>query len=368
MRGAAQRINGCSADRGWCFRTHLLTNWATPLTENLLQPIKLQKTPVERLTKVSAALGVDVWIKRDDQTHPLYGGNKPRKLAGILNTAKALGYTTVVTAGTVGSHHVLATGLLGRSLGIKVHAVVAPQPATEHAMQVAYHAQAIEVTHHVVGNKVWLPFAARRLQWSLKKQGERSLLIPIGGSSVEGCAGYFDAVLELLAQINAGALGGQLPSVILCPHGSGGTHAGLLAAVRALKLPCKVVGVQVAAPWSLPRLRASIMAERVIAFRKSQAFSAQNAVGLRDVYMTNELFGGGYGVPSAKGAEATRLFAEEGIELDPTYTAKTAAAIQSVAKRFTVSSVLYWHTLSSAALPTVEQSQGLRPELKRLLV
>jgi 1-aminocyclopropane-1-carboxylate deaminase/D-cysteine desulfhydrase-like pyridoxal-dependent ACC family enzyme len=331
--------------------------------------LQIQRTQIERLTHVSRALGVEVWCKRDDQTHVAYGGNKPRKLAGILADALHVGATDVLTSGTIGSHHVLATAIHGKRAGLRVHAVVAPQSFTEHALQVAYQAQTEGVQYTRVPDKLLLPFATQWVRARLLLRGVKPFVIALGGSSVAGCAGYFQAFYELLEQIDAGAMDGQRPDLIVCPHGSGGTHAGILAAVRELGLSgqLKVVGVQVAAPWSLPRVRASLMAERVRARQTGRRPSLHSSLNLQDVYCTNDFFAGGYGVASADGDRATALFAQDQIELDPTYTAKTAAAIAAVARAHNAKRVLYWHTLSSVALPRVEQCASLRPELRAML-
>ena len=37
----------------------------------------VKRTPVHRLEALSTELNANLWIKRDDQTNDLYGGNKP---------------------------------------------------------------------------------------------------------------------------------------------------------------------------------------------------------------------------------------------------------------------------------------------------
>jgi 1-aminocyclopropane-1-carboxylate deaminase/D-cysteine desulfhydrase-like pyridoxal-dependent ACC family enzyme len=81
--------------------------------------------------------------------------------------------------------------------------------------------------------------------------------------------------------------------------------------------------------------------------------------------------GGGYGHPTEAGESATLSARRIGLELDPTYTAKTfARALEELratpgAKR----TVLYWHTLSAAPLtPLLENAPMAVPgELRGLL-
>ena len=70
-------------------------------------PLVSAPTPLERLENLSSHVGKDIWIKRDDKTSPIYGGNKPRKLEFILAEASAAGRKELVTGGGLGSNHVL---------------------------------------------------------------------------------------------------------------------------------------------------------------------------------------------------------------------------------------------------------------------
>src|SRR6266446_5142859 len=57
-------------------------------------------TPVRPLRRLGDALGVgNLWVKCDDESGPLYGGNKPRKLEFLLGDALADRKTTVLTFG-----------------------------------------------------------------------------------------------------------------------------------------------------------------------------------------------------------------------------------------------------------------------------
>src|SRR5271167_4777426 len=47
-------------------------------------------TPVQHLAALSRP-GTSLWVKRDDLTNPVYGGNKIRKLEKLLTEAKARG-------------------------------------------------------------------------------------------------------------------------------------------------------------------------------------------------------------------------------------------------------------------------------------
>ena len=50
-------------------------------------------SPIHHLQRVSKALGVDIYIKRDDLFSVGFGGNKLRKLEYLLGDAKKKGAT-----------------------------------------------------------------------------------------------------------------------------------------------------------------------------------------------------------------------------------------------------------------------------------
>jgi 1-aminocyclopropane-1-carboxylate deaminase/D-cysteine desulfhydrase-like pyridoxal-dependent ACC family enzyme len=328
--------------------------------------LKLRETEVELLPRVSARLGAEVFIKRDDRTDPVYGGNKPRKLTRILAHARTAGADTLVTSGTVGSHHALATTVHGRAMGFDVHVVLAPQQLTEHAETVARATVAQGAIVHCCPALALLPVYVAALQARLRAEGRRVWGIHVGGSDVLGASGYWDAMIELRAQVERGAMGGRWPDLIVCAHGSGGTHAGLLAAQRAHGMSVGVVGVMVAIPWAIPRVRTAWLARGVQ--RASARAGIERGVGVEDVVLVGDQLGDGYGVRTARGDEATALFAEDGIELDPTYTAKTAAAVVAMTRVRKAQRILYWHTLSSASYAPLVQGCDRLPEPVRALL
>src|SRR4051812_14288341 len=93
-------------------------------------------TPVACLEQLSSAKAT-LWVKRDDLTNPIYGGSKLRKLGLLLADAKSRGATKIVTLGALGSHHVLASGIFGKRVGLEVEAVVLRQPHSSHVLETA---------------------------------------------------------------------------------------------------------------------------------------------------------------------------------------------------------------------------------------
>jgi 1-aminocyclopropane-1-carboxylate deaminase/D-cysteine desulfhydrase-like pyridoxal-dependent ACC family enzyme len=343
-------------------------------------------TPLERVERV--ALGVDpplprhveLWVKRDDRTHDVYGGNKVRKLEWLLADARARKATRIVTVGAAGSHHVLATAYFGIREGFEVEAVLVPQPRTDHVVEVLRAGVALGLRAFPVSS--W-PAAAARVAWRLAfgdpsarrwpGGAPRACFVTVGGSSVIGAMGYESAARELAAQVRAG----EMPEPDLCvvALGSGGTAAGLAAGFARERLKTRVVGVCVSRPpWVLRA--ASLWLAGACARRASFEGAARDLrarPSLEGRLLTDARFlGRGYGHATTEGRDATRIALQAGIVLDPTYTAKAFAAAlhhaRSVAPDRGASQViLYWHTLSSAPMAPLLEGAPTEADLPREL-
>ena len=57
-------------------------------------------TPIQRPQRLAEALGVDLYVKRDDMTAGAEAGNKIRKLEYLLAAAREEGAGCVITCGT----------------------------------------------------------------------------------------------------------------------------------------------------------------------------------------------------------------------------------------------------------------------------
>jgi D-cysteine desulfhydrase len=310
-------------------------------------------TPVRRLAALETR-AVELWLKDDGAVHPLYGGNKVRKLELLLQQARACGARRILTAGTAGSHHALATALFGGAYGFETAAALCPQVWTPHAESTLRASLAAGLDVLSARSMAEVPLVMARA----RRPGD--FVVPPGGASITGTLGYVRAVRELVQQVDAGAL--PEPDVIVAAVGSGSTVAGLSAGIVREGLKSRVMGITVSGagrrilPWVL------FLAQR--ALRRDGG--ARGLGRLRQVLQLDDRFGAaGYGVPSAAGARAAAAAREMGLSLDPTYTEKSFAAALGLvgfgpfqappAESAMVTSgrpfrVLYWHTLSTAPL------------------
>jgi 1-aminocyclopropane-1-carboxylate deaminase/D-cysteine desulfhydrase-like pyridoxal-dependent ACC family enzyme len=318
--------------------------------------LTIATTRVEKLT-IDEGAGASIWVKRDDQTNALYGGNKARKLQHILSDARRRGAKRIVTFGAAGSHHVLATTIFGTRLGMRVAAVLTPQADSEHAREVlrASLAQGLEALPATSSLAAPFVFLAHR------EPGD--LVVPLGGSNVLGARGYVDAAREIEDAVSLRDI--PPPHLIVVPVGSGGTAAGLACGLAKTRLRTRVIGAMVLGP----KLVGATLTERLIVLltRGDPSFrrNALARITFDDAYV-----GEGYGIPTKEGARATALGREHGLVTDPTYTSKALACALDLARNDPESRVLYWHTLSSAPMEPllVDAPAGLPPKLARLLV
>lgn len=303
-------------------------------------PLGTFPTPAHRLDALCTPQTA-VYVKRDDRSGELYGGNKVRKLEPLLFDARARGKTRLLTVGAAGSHHVLATATYGRAAGFEVAAVLVPQPGSPHVVNNlrASLGRGLEPICARGSHEVPLQVLAHMTP--------QTAFVSLGGSSVLGTLGYVHAAFELRAQIEAGEL--PEPDVIVTALGSGGTVAGLAVGLEVAGLGARIVAVAVSSPvFVLEALMARLVR------RTARRVGASPARALARVRVEGGFLGEGYGYATAEGDRATARAAELGLTLDPTYTAKAfAAALAEVARLEAASEprvLLYWHTLSSAPM------------------
>ena len=315
-------------------------------------------TPLERLA--IDGLRSELWLKQDGLTHDVYGGNKARKAALLLEHAAQVGARRVLTFGAAGSHHVLAMTLLAPNFGLRVAAVLLPQPATAHAKAVL--ARSLEA-----GLEAYPARSLLAASWTTARAHQRGdYVIPPGGSNARGALAHARAIFELEAQIDARLL--PAPDWIVVPLGSGGTAAGLLAGLSLSALPTRLLAVSVVSnPIAAAHVR--FLANRTLRLHPDR--KPDGAWQQRLVVDASQV-GRGYGWATPSGERASEVAARVGLSLDPTYTAKAFASALDLAQGELGSiarpaRVLYWHTLSVAAGGSAPSSP-LPPELERLFI
>jgi D-cysteine desulfhydrase len=298
-------------------------------------------TPVSGLGAPFSSGRAQLWLKNDGVTHPVYGGNKIRKLEPILRALERAPPRRLLTFGAAGSHHVLTTALLGKTRGLPVAAVLVPQPYTPHVEQTLRAAIAQGLTVYPARGYAGVPFAFARAF----RRGD--FVLPPGASNLAGTLGYVEAALELVAQVRAGEL--PEPDAVVVAVGSGGTAAGLLAGFVEAGVKTRVIGV-LAVKNPLARTGVLRLARAALQARSRGAASALLAARLE---LDASAVGSGYGAATPEAERAVELAERElGLSLEVTYTGKAFGRALALAEEppAGLRTIVYWHTLSARPL------------------
>lgn len=312
-------------------------------------PLGRFPTPVEELSGSGLQ---NIWIKRDDISSTIYGGNKVRKLEFVLADAIRKGKDRVVTMGGIGTNHGLATAVFCKKLGIACTLILFYQPVTSYVRRnlLLFHRHGAQLVYSKGMLKAGIDFYT-----TLRLRHPRAYFLYAGGSTPIGTLGFVNAVFELKGQIERGEM--PKPRYIVCPLGSSGTMAGLsLGCMLGGLDDVDVIGVRVAASNLGPIKIASpdvVRSLMVKTYRLLKDVSSEvpdvNLARLPRVL--DGYFGKGYGYPTDEGIAAMRFMRENhGIDLDPTYTSKAFAAVLDLAKANAGGPILYWHTYNSVDL------------------
>lgn len=315
-------------------------------------PLTNLPTPVERLDALGSALGLEnLWVKRDDMSGTVYGGNKPRKLEFLLGSARRAGVRRIVTFGALGTNHGLATCLACREAGIRITLILVDQPVTERVRLSLLRFAALGADLVYGGTLARTAAAATAvIVRCTVTDGRPPMIVPAGGSNPMGTVGQVAAAVELAEQVRAGLL--PCPRAIFVAAGSGGTCAGLAAGVKLAGLPTEVVGVlvnDIMPPSSRSMAR---LANRTLALlRRASPRIPPIHVTPEEIRLVATEVGPGYGHPTAAGCAMIELAERLGsITLDPVYTAKAFAAVAKEAKvmRLAREPLLFWLTYCSS--------------------
>jgi D-cysteine desulfhydrase len=325
-------------------------------------------TPVEELALPTAGLSsVRLFVKRDDLTSSLYGGNKVRKFEYLLAEAEAAGATALVTVGGIGSNQGLAAALHGRARGMAVELSLVWQPVTAGVRRNLRGMIAAGARLHYARTTLGALWNAARSARELRRAGAKVFRVPIGATSPRASLGYVVAALELAGQIRAGVI--PEPDRIFVAAGSCGTAAGLLAGCRLGGLRSRVVPVRIAerSVTNAPLLKWE--ARRVLALlAQVDRAAARIRIGWRDVQLVGGYAGARYGAPTPE-ALAAVAWAAPRLALETTYTGKAlAACLDATRAARKDETILFWNTFNSAPFAMADAWEGLPPALAAVIL
>ena len=309
------------------------------------------QTPIEKLARLSEALGgPTLYMKRDDLLGLAGGGNKTRKLEFLVADALTRGADTLITCGAVQSNHCRLTLAAAVKEGLKCRLVLEERVAGSYNPQAGgnnflYRLLGVEKVKVVPGGS---DMAAEMQQVAdeVAAEGRKAYIIPGGGSNPTGATGYVACAEEILGQLFEQAL--KIDRVV-CASGSTGTHAGLVTGFYGNNSNIPVIGINVSRKKQQQEELVYRLVRQTAAHVGIESAIPQNAVLCFDEYV-----GPGYSLPTPQMAEAVRMLARlEGILMDPVYTGKAMAGLVDLVRKGYFKkeeNILFVHTGGSPAL------------------
>ena len=325
-------------------------------------------TPLHKLERLSAELGVNIYLKRDDLSGvSTFGGNKMRKLEYLLGDALAQGADTVFTYGATQSNHAMQTVAAACKCGLHpvlyLVSVVEPDKETLRANLLLDYIYGAEV--HIVQMEPGeeeadaevrsFAMGAEHVE-RLRAEGKHPYDVPMGGASPVGSVGFTGGFVELEEQC---AAAGIKPDYLYHASGTGGTLAGLAAGRALLGADMRIVSVAVSPKDEGYEERTADLANRALG-----VIGASNdvRVSAEDLQVERGYFAPGYEIPNEWGNGAIRRLARtEGVLMDTVYSGKAFGGLLDHIKRGVVpqgSTVVFWHTGGATALFSEPQIIG----------
>ncbi|CTQ55577.1 D-cysteine desulfhydrase [Roseibium album] len=286
-------------------------------------------TPVERLARLSEALDIDLWIKRDDLTGLGLGGNKTRQLEFYFGEALKQQADTVLITGAVQSNFVRSTAAAAALLGMKA---VLQLEERVSGMGDPYYRSGNVLLAKLLGaehmsypkgeDEVGADNALHERADQLRAEGRNPYVIHLGLAHPPlGALGYVACGDELSRQL-------EDFDVAVVPSGSGATHAGFLTGLRLATHRADVFGICVRRDQESQKLRLQTMLEKL-----SGLLRLENGIASEDIITWDGALAPGYGRIGETTRNALSLMAKtEGVFLDPVYTAKTFAGLLGLLK------------------------------------
>ena len=311
----------------------------------MIQKISLANLPtrIDKLERLSEDWGINLFIKRDDQTGSELSGNKIRKLEYLLKHAIDNNYDTLITTGGIQSNHCRATAVAATMLGLKCELLLrsGDNPKIEGNYFIDRllgaginfcNADEYRDSRDEIMNKI-----GERL---FKERGSKCFIIPEGASNALGSLGYYEAMTEISEQEK---LIGTVFDTVVVAVGSGGTYSGLCTANKELKLGKRVLGFAVASDreYFTNKIHNINVEAGEIAGLKS-VFTED------DIEINDKYIGIGYALSRPEELAFIRHIASrEALILDPVYTGKAMYGLYNEIKEGKVpcgSNVLFIHT------------------------
>jgi 1-aminocyclopropane-1-carboxylate deaminase/D-cysteine desulfhydrase-like pyridoxal-dependent ACC family enzyme len=305
-------------------------------------------TPLEEVPRFAERVGgARVFIKRDDCTGLLFGGNKTRHNEFLLADALHRGCDLVVWGAGVQSNNCRQTAAACAKLGLECRLYLTRASHNDDV-------QGNLLLDHLVGARVEIIDVAMGPELEnfllarageFRRAGRNPYVWSRDTARALGAVSYVLCLAEVVEELrHQGLKPGALYS-----SAAGATGAGLALGGKVLGLSCPI---RLICPIRWPWEARADMAE--VANEAAARLGLPHRLSPADVDASEDYVGPGYGQITPEGWEALRLLARtEGILLDPVYTSKAMAALIADVRRQRVAPgkiVVFIHTGGTPAV------------------
>jgi len=290
-------------------------------------PLAHLPTALEELPRFSRTLhagqgrGPTIFIKRDDCTGLVMGGNKTRHNEFLFAHALEQGAEMFVWGAGVQSNNCRQTAAACAKLGLGCHLILTRDGFSEEVqgnLLIDYLVGAtVEIVDAPIGPALFEALTARAEEF--RRQGRRVYCWDNAIVKPRAAISYLLCMCEIVEQMKATSQ--QPAAVYVCSSGSTGAGLALAKTVLGLAYPIRNIA-PIRWPWNAREDLAGT------ANAAAELLGLPHRLSADDIELTEDYIGPAYGVASEAGDEALSLLARtEGILLDPVYTAKAMAAL-----------------------------------------
>ena len=317
-------------------------------------------TPVHRMEQTGKQLNhKEIWVKRDDLSHEVYGGNKPRKYEFVFADILKKNKRRIFTQGAIGTNHGLATTVHAKRYGLETHLFLLEQEPSPTVLENL-------LCHHHFGAKLNLMKSKYQRKLIIKLRlliDRKAYFVVTGASSPLGTLGFVNAAFELVEQVEAGLI--PEPDMLFITAGSLATCAGLVLGLELAEVKTRVVGIGVTDPsWSSKEATINLALKALAIMRKKDPSIPDVMKTIEDrLIIDHSYFGGSYGASTSEAEEAIEMGKNDELKLEHVYTGKTLSGLIDYIRKEKVSKdevVLYWNTKSSADLTHITENLRYR--------
>ena len=302
-------------------------------------------TKIEKLEKISAELGVNIFFKRDDQTGSEVSGNKVRKLEYSIKEAIDQGCDTLITCGGIQSNHARSTAAAAIKAGLSSVLVLRtneePEVDGNYFVDRLLGADIRFITSDEYSNS--RQEIMENIVKELEKDGRKGYIIPEGASNGVGSLGYINFIKEVLEFEEKSDI--KFDTVVVAV-GSGGTYAGIhmgndiyLAGKR------RVVGFNVCDTAEFFKEKVKEIIEESKEYLNEKDLEKVNS---ENTDIIDGYVGDGYALSTQEELNFIwDLAKKEGVILDPVYTGKAMFGLHKEIKKGSFKNsknILFVHT------------------------